>query len=883
MTASEIRQGFLDFFASKQHTIVKSAPIIPDNDATLLFTNAGMNQFKDVFLNTGTRPYKRAADTQKCMRVSGKHNDLDDVGKDTYHHTLFEMLGNWSFGDYYKKEAIEWAWELLTGVWKLPKAKLYATVYNTDDEAAGYWASVTDIDKSHILKFGDKDNFWEMGETGPCGPCSEIHIDRGEGTCDKQHVPGHVCAVNAGCSRFIELWNLVFIQYNREADRTLNPLPAKHVDTGMGFERIVAVIQGKFSNYDSDLFTPIITKVEGLSGKEYRQKDGLAPSVAEGMPFRVIADHIRALTFALADGVMPSNEGRGYVIRKILRRAARYGKILGFDAPFLNLLVDTVVEAMGQAFPEVAERAKMVKGLIFSEEDSFFRTLNKGMDRLQAVIAKVRKSGGDIISGEDVFLLYDSLGFPVDFTQQVAIDENLKIDMDRFRALMESQKERARASWKGFAFDFKVVAGIAEPSEYTGETENERDEKVTLLVKENKLADKVNEGDDVVIIVPKTPFYGEKGGQVGDTGIIENSNCRVYIIDTKIYDDAYLHIGHVEKGTLAKGDTVTLKVDIERKNAIARNHTATHLLHRALRETVGEHAAQAGSLVSPERLRFDFTHPKALTKEEIETIENKVNEAVLKNLPVTATCMNQDEAKRSGAVAIFEEKYGDVVRVIEVQAFSKELCGGTHVHATGDIGLVKVVSEASISAGTRRIEAVTGMNSLAEYRNYFYEVKELAGLLKIDDAAVPERAAQLLTALRDKDKEIEALRRKSAAAGMGDLMSRAADIAGFKVLIEKVDMDTEALVAAVDQFRGGADEGAIFLVSEAGGKAVLAAGVTKGLTAKLKAGDIARETAKILGGGGGGRPDFAQAGGKDVSKIPDAIKKAGEMIRAALK
>ncbi|NPV00631.1 MAG: alanine--tRNA ligase [Brevinematales bacterium] len=882
MTASEIRKSFLDFFAGKDHTIVKSAPLVPDNDPTLLFTNAGMNQFKDVFLNTGARPYKRAADTQKCMRVSGKHNDLDDVGKDTYHHTLFEMLGNWSFGDYYKKEAIAWAWELLTGIWKLPKDKLYATVHNTDKEAAGFWAELTDIEKSHIMEFGDKDNFWEMGETGPCGPCSEIHIDRGPGTCDKQHVPGHVCAVNAGCARYIELWNLVFIQYNREADRSLNPLPAKHVDTGMGFERIVAVIQGKFSNYDIDIFMAIIKKIESMSGRKYNIASAKAGGEHEGMPFRVIADHIRALTFALADGVMPSNEGRGYVIRKILRRAARYGKILGFDAPFLHELVDIVSETMGGAFPEVLERAKMIKGLIYSEEDSFFRTLNKGMDKLQAVVAKVRKSGGDTISGEDVFLLYDSLGFPVDFTQQVAIDENLRIDMDRFLELMEKQKERARASWKGFAFDFKVIAGKAEPTEYTGDTADEAEETVQMIVKDNQLANKAGEGDDVVVIAAKTPFYGEKGGQVGDSGFIENANCRIFIHDTRIYDDTYLHIGRIEKGSLAKGDKVTLKVDTVRKQAIARNHTATHLLHRALRETVGEHAAQAGSLVTPERLRFDFTHPKALTKEEIERIENKVNEVVLRNLPVTAVCMSQDEAKRAGAVAIFEEKYGDIVRMIEVQAYSKELCGGTHVHATGDIGLIKVVSEASISAGTRRIEAVTGLNSLSDYRKYFYNIKEIAGSLKIDDDSLAERVAQLAATIKEKDKEIEELKKANAASGIGDLLSKAREISGAKVIIERTDMETDAMVAMADRFRGDVAEGVIFLVSGAGGKAVLVAGVTKSLTGKIKAGDIARETAKILGGGGGGRPDFAQAGGKDVSKIPDTLIKAEEMVRAAL-
>lgn len=873
MTSKAIRQNFFDFFKNKNHTIVKSASIVPDNDPTLLFTNAGMNQFKDVFLDTGTRKYTRAADTQKCMRVSGKHNDLDDVGKDTYHHTFFEMLGNWSFGDYYKKEAIQWAWEFLTEVFKLPKDKLYATVYKDDDEAFKLWSEMTDIDKSHILRFGDKDNFWEMGETGPCGPCSEIHIDIGPRNKAEESLTGADGGVNGDNGRFIEVWNLVFIQYNRQADRSLKDLPLKHVDTGMGFERLVSVIQGKTSNYDSDLFTPIIAKIEEFSGEKYSDKDG--------MPFRVIADHIRALTFALGDGIMPSNEGRGYVMRKILRRATRYGKALGFDSPFLYTIVDTVVEMMGEAFPEIADKVEMIKSLIESEETSFFRTLNKGMDKLQGLIEKVKKDNSKTISGEDVFLLYDSMGFPVDFTEQVAKDEGLLIDIGQFNILMEEQKIRARANWKGSGFDLTVIAGKVEPTEYIEDIARVNS-KIQLLVKDNTIVDSVSHDEEVAIIVDKTPMYGEKGGQVGDKGIIEKGDAKIAIFDTKIFEDTSVHYGTVVNGSFDVGDAVVVMVNEERKNAIARNHTATHLIHKALKETVGVHATQAGSLVAADRLRFDFTHNKALTKEEIEKIEDKVNSAVLKNLPVSITCMTKDEAMAMGAEANFEEKYGDVVRVIDIDRYSIELCGGTHVDRTGDIGLVKIISESSISAGTRRLEAICGMNLLDDYREYFYRVKEIASIFKVDDETVIERVKSTLDTIRQKEKEIEELKSQLASSGVSDMLSDARDVNGAKVLIAEVEIDAKTMVATIDSFKEQVKDGVIFLISKAGKKVVLAVGVTKSLVSKIKAGDIVRETAKIVGGGGGGRPDFAQAGGKDASKIGEAIAKATAMIEGAI-
>ena len=874
MKSADIRKDFLDFFRSKGHTIIPSASLIPENDPTLLFTNAGMNQFKDVFLGIGKRDYVRAADTQKCMRVSGKHNDLEDVGKDTYHHTFFEMLGNWSFGDYYKREAIEWAWELLTRVWNLPKDKLYATVHHTDDEAFLLWKEVTDIDKAHILKFGDKDNFWEMGATGPCGPCSEIHIDRGEEACDKKGVKGHVCGVNAGCARYIELWNLVFIQYNRGEDGKLETLPNKHVDTGMGFERIVSVLQNKQSNYDTDLFLPLIRRVEDLSAQRYNE--------GKGMPFRVIADHIRSLTFAMADGVMPSNEGRGYVIRKILRRAIRYGKRLGFEEPFLHKIVDVLVDVMGRAFPELSEKREMVKSLIYSEEESFFRTLNRGLDKLNEIVEEA-KAKDRIISGDHLFMLYDSLGFPLDFVQHVAEDESLTIDMKRFEELMEEQKNRARASWKGEGFDFKIVSGVKESSVYTGEEKYEDEGIIQLLVSGDRLVESVSGNDEVVLIINKTPFYPEKGGQVGDVGVIEKGEAKIAIRNTRLYEDTILHYGVVVNGVFKKGDKVLLRVERERKEATARNHTATHIIHKALRNVVGEHAEQAGSLVGPERLRFDYTHSKALNMEEIERIENEANRIVLQNLPVKISSMKKEEAIKSGAMAIFEEKYGEVVRVIEIGDYSKELCGGTHVKRTGDIGLIKIISESSISAGTRRLEATTGFNSLLTFREYFHRSKEIASILNSEETKIADRVTQIIDSSKQKEKEIIELKKQLIRSGIEKWIQEAVNMKNSTVIIRRADLSADEMVVAVDEFKEKVKDGVIFLIGEPSpDKVSITAGVTRSLVSKVKAGDLAREAAKVVGGGGGGRPDFAQAGGRHTSRIKQAIEKAREIIYRAL-
>ncbi len=651
----------------------------------------------------------------------------------------------------------------------------------------------------------------------------------------------------------------------------------------MGFERIVSVIQGKHSNYDTDLFTSIIRKIEEMSGYKYNTKDGTPTGAIIGMSIRVIADHIRSLTFALADGVMPSNEGRGYVMRKILRRAIRYGKNLGFDSPFLHKIVAIVIDVMGEAFSEIKERSEMVKSLILSEEESFFNTLNRGLDKLDEIIKQAKKNKSKIISGDDVFMLYDSLGFPLDFTENVAQDEGLEIDMEGFRALMEEQKERARAHWKGGAFEVGIIKGITKPTEYTGEDFYEAEASIQIIIKDNAIVESISENDDIIIVVNKTPFYAEKGGQIGDTGVIEKGQDRIVITNTRVFEDAVLHYGRVINGSFKTREMVLMRVDKERKEAIARNHTATHLIHKALRNVVGEHAAQAGSLVGPDRLRFDFTHSKALSKNEIERIENEANKIVLQNIPVKITRMSKDEAVKSGAVAIFEEKYGEVVRVVEVSGYSKELCGGTHVKRSGDIGLIKIVEESSISSGTRRLEAVTGFNSLEEIRRHFYRIKEIGGILNADDEKIIERIRQLMDSVKSKDKEIEEFKKQQAKSGISELLKKTKKINGFDVIIQRVDMDNDAMTSIVDEFKEKSS-GVIFLIGAlSGGRVAITAGVTKSLTGKIKAGDLARETSKIVGGGGGGRPDFAQAGGKDPSKIDEAIKRAQEIIENGLR
>ena len=866
-----IRQEFLDFFQSKKHTIVSSASLVPDNDQTLLFTNAGMNQFKDVFLATGSRPYTRATDTQKVMRVSGKHNDFDDVGRDTYHHTFFEMLGNWSFGDYYKKEAIIWAWELLTEVWGLPKERLYATVYNSDEESANIWKTETDINPDHVLFFDEKDNFWEMGVTGPCGPCSEIHIDLTKDLSKSIGAKG----VNADDPLFMELWNLVFIQYNRQEDGSLADLPSKHVDTGMGFERIVAVLQNKNSNYDSDLFTPIIDFLGKDSGIAYTDD-------TQGTPHRVIADHIRALTFAIGDGIIPSNEGRGYVIRKILRRAIRFGKELGYTNPFLYKLVAIVTEIMGSTFPEIHDRKASIESVIKAEEESFFRTLNKGFDKIKELIAHTKSTKNTTISGEDVFLLYDSMGFPVDFTEQILKDEDLNFDQKRFAQLMEEQKERARAAWKGEGINFSAFGNLPKTS-YVGENEFQNDATILGIVIKEKKVSSCKEGDDIAIILDRTVFYGEKGGQVGDSGLVKSGEENIIeIFDTKIFEGKYVHLGKVLKGFFKDNQTVVAVVNQNRKKDIARNHSAAHLLFKALRAVLGNHIGQAGSFVAENRARIDFTHPKAVSPEELQEITKIVNQDIIDNHQTFITEMPIDQAKATGAIAAFEEKYGDIVRVVTM-GDSIELCGGTHINYTGELGILAIVEESSVSAGTRRLEAYVGKTAFDYIQKVRSLEKKVTQVLKCGDHEIISKIEKIIEDSKAKDKELKKLNAQLAGGIFDTFLEKAFTIGTHKIIIENIVGDGDTVLDLTNHFRDKVNSGILVLgVKKSDGEALLSVRITENLTDKIQAGNIIKEISPIIGGKGGGRADQAMAGGKDSSQLEKALKSAKEMITSTL-
>ena len=872
MTAAEIRQSFLDFFSERDHKIVRSAPVVPQDDPTLLFTNAGMNQFKDVFLNTGKRPYTRAVDSQKCIRVSGKHNDLEEVGIDTYHHTLFEMMGNWSFGDYYKKEAIEWAWELLTKVWGLPKDKLYATVFREDDEAEALWKQVTDINPSHVMRFDEKDNFWEMGETGPCGPCSELHIDLGEGTCDMQHDKHHVCNVNAGCSRYIELWNLVFIQYFRDSSGKLNPLPATHVDTGLGLERTVAVMQGKASNYDTDLFWPLIEETAKITGKD--------PGNPELLPaFRVVADHVRALTFSITEGALPSNEGRGYVVRRILRRGARYGRQLGMREPFIYRLVPTLVNMLGQAYPEIGQRTEHAVHVIKNEEERFNDVLDRGINIFEDMSAKVI-GGSKVLSGSDAFKLYDTYGFPLDLTQLLAREKGISVDQEGFDTALEAQRTRAREAGKFV---------LAEEGEWT--VVSEGDDSIFVGYKENTAETAVRrfrrgDEDAVTVVLAETPFYAESGGQVGDQGEIVGSGYRIVIEDTQKQGDSTLHIGRFTEGDSIAESIVTATVTEGRRLSIMRNHTGTHLLHKALRDTLGDHVNQSGSLVEPERLRFDFTHFEAMTPEEIATVEQTVNAQVRADLALDKFVTSIDEAKALGATALFGEKYGDEVRVVQIADYSMELCGGTHLDRTGQIGFFRIVKEEGIAAGVRRIEAITGTAAEAAITQERQLLHQVVTRLKCR----PDEVLEKVDALQDERKQAEKMLKKMRSEAQGDqaeyFMGRAKDIEGFKFVEAIIESESvDVLRELGDNIRNRIGSGVGLIGAVIGEKVNFLCVVTDDVikTHGLKAGDIVREVAKIAGGSGGGKPHQAMAGGKDPAKLPEAMEAAESIIRGLMK
>lgn len=860
MKASDIRQSYLDFFATKDHKIVPSVPVVPQDDPTLLFINAGMNQFKDVFLGTGTRPYTRAADSQKCIRVSGKHNDLEEVGHDTYHHTFFEMMGNWSFGDYYKVEAIEWAWELVTKVWGLPKDKLYATVFREDDEAEALWKKVTDIAPSHVMRFDEKDNFWEMGATGPCGPCSEIHIDLGEGFCDKQHIPGHVCNVNAGCSRFIELWNLVFIQYHRDETGKLNLLPAQHVDTGLGLERTVAVLQGKTSNYDTDLFTPIFDEISNLTGKLPDSKINLPA-------FRVIADHIRALTTSITDGVIPSNEGRGYVMRRLLRRAARYGRNLDMREPFIYKLVPAVVRILGDAYPELKERGEHTRHVIKSEEERFNEVLDRGLEIFDEIVATLGKKGQTVIPGTEVFRLYDTFGFPADLTRLMASEKQLTIDEDGFESEMEAQRQRAR--------DAHVFAGggdlnwdelsAGEHSTFVGYdtmSQSAHIRKVAI------------DGKDVSLLLDQTPFYGESGGQVGDKGEIKGHGFTVRVTDTQKRGDQVLHIGTLTEGNDIQAASVEATVDKELRLSTARNHTATHLLHKALKEVLGDHVNQAGSLVTPERFRFDFTHFEGLTEEQIRQVESIVNRHVREDLKVSTFVTSISDAKAKGATALFGEKYGEQVRVVQIEDYSMELCGGTHLDRTGQIGYFRILSEEGIAAGVRRIEALTGIGADDMLQKEHALLGTLQSLLKCREDEVLSRVEALMDERRALQKEIKRLQQSTAGSTLDAVLANIKEVAGVSVIAASVQVGSvDELRVLGDKIREKLKSGVAVLGSQLDDKLNFLCVVTDELIKdkKLKAGDIVREVAQQAGGSGGGKPHLALAGAKEVEKLQSAL------------
>ncbi len=837
MNSKEIRQSFLDFFKSKQHRIVPSAPVVPHGDPTLLFTNAGMNQFKDVFLGEGRRDYSRAADTQKCIRVSGKHNDLEEVGRDTYHHTFFEMLGNWSFGDYYKAEAIKWAWELLTKVWRLDEKRLFATVFRTDDEAFELWRRF--LPENRILRFDEKDNFWEMGETGPCGPCSEIHYDMTPDFSGRE-------LVNAGVPEVIEIWNLVFIQYNRRADGTLAELSAKHVDTGMGFERMCAILQEKNSNYESDVFSPLIEEISKLSGREY-SADLKDP---DGTAMRVIADHVRTLSFAIADGALPGNEGRGYVLRRILRRGSRYARNLGFTEPFIYRLLPKLIDIMGEQFPELDLQKETIQKVIKAEEENFLQTLERGLARFEDIKRKLEDENKHTIPGEDAFQLYDTFGFPPDLTRLLAEENGFFVDEKGFEKAMKEQKVRSRQARKVKSKEAETEIIEAE-SEFTGYEELETEAKV-IYCNENR------------VVLDRTPFYAESGGQTADTGVIVIAGEKYLVEDVKKSGDAVVHYLESEPGNVT-GEKVLAKVDESRRRNIMRNHSVTHLMHEALRRVLGSHVQQAGSLVAPEYMRFDFNHFEKVSDEDLKKIEALVNEKILENLPVETQVLSLDEAQKNSNIKMFfGDKYGDVVRVVTMgKNFSQELCGGTHVQNTSEIGLFKIISESSIAAGVRRIEAVTGKG----VEKYIDNLNEKLSKTNLEKEELSDK-------IRKLEKEIESMKIKEVSSSYNDWIKSAHTVNGARIVAKQVEAEN------IDQLRDMGEnlrnafgkEGIGLLGTVVNGKVQLVCVVTDDLKKKTPAGKLVGAAAKVLGGGGGGKPHLATAGGKDTEKLPELIE-----------
>ncbi len=864
-TGSEIRESFIKFFEGKGHTRVASSSLIPKDDPTLMFTNAGMVQFKNAFLGLENRGYTRAVSCQKCARAGGKHNDLENVGVTARHHTFFEMLGNFSFGDYFKEEAIAWAWEYLIDVVKLPQEKLWVTIFTDDDEAFNIWHEKMKVPKERIVRMGEKSNFWMMGETGPCGPCSEIIYDQGPGTgCGRPE-----CDINCECDRHLEIWNNVFTQFDRDVTGKLTPLPKPNIDTGMGLERLTAVIQGVTSNYDTDLFTPIIRFVEKIAGITYGQ------NAESDVSIRVIADHSRAVTFLIGDGILPSNEGRGYVLRRILRRAARHGKMLGINKPFLNESAQVVIDMMKDIYTDLESKASFITKVILNEEQRFMETLDAGLRILQEETTVLKQAGKNVLPGSLVFKLYDTYGFPTDLTADIVKRDGFTLDTEGFEAEMEQQRERARGAWKGSGEEAVAEcylklssSGIAtEFCGYDGNTE--ADSKISAIIFEGQTVETLSEGQEAEIVVATTPFYGESGGQIGDTGYLEGDGFTFAVQDTKKpVDKLFVHKGIVQKGTIKVGDKVHLIVDLERRRAIQANHSGTHILQAALKAVLGDHIKQSGSLVNDERLRFDFTHFSKITDEEMRRIEEIANDIIRKNVEVATQICDLEDALKTGATAVFDEKYGATVRLVKMGDKSMELCGGTHVARTGDIGLLKVLHESAIAAGVRRIEAVTGRQAFTYFQQAEEELKKAAGLLKANPSELADRAEKLLKHSKDLEKEIEALKGKLAAKDSGDLLSQVKEMGGVKILATEVSIsDAKTLRDFGDKLRDRLESGIILLAAKADDKALLLCMVTKDLAGKFHAGNIIKELAPIVGGKGGGRPDMAQAGGTQPENL----------------
>ncbi len=877
MTGSEIRELFLKYFEDNNHTIIRSSSLIPKNDATLLFTNAGMVQFKDTFLGLEKRSYNRAASSQKCVRAGGKHNDLENVGHTSRHHTFFEMLGNFSFGDYFKKEAIEFGWKLLTEVYKLPVEKLWVTVFEEDDEASELWQKVIGLPQDRVLRMGEKDNFWSMGETGPCGPCSEILIDQGEEfSCGKK-----TCEPGCDCDRYLELWNLVFMQYDRDSSGKMTPLPNPSIDTGMGLERITAVLQGVKSNYETDLLRGVISNVEEISGKTYGE------DADSDVSMRVIADHARAVTFLLSDGVFPSNEGRGYVLRRILRRAVRHAKMLGIEEPCLYKITNRVKDIMSDAYPELEERIEFVADVVKNEEERFFETIDRGLELLKAEIDN--HQGEKVLPGDVVFKLYDTFGFPVDITEDIAGEAGLTLDHEGFEKEMEQQRTQSRKAWKGDLDGeleplYKEFVSGGLTVNFTGYDRTVDTGRITAIIKDGVLLDNVEEGDEVDIISDKTPFYGESGGQVGDRGVIEAQRGIAEVIDTKKpLPGIIVHRAVVKKGALWVGDKVELKVNEKFRYGVETHHSTTHMLHAVLREVLGTHVGQAGSLVAPGRLRFDFTHHSSIDDKDLRKMEDIINERIRwDDNVIIETDVSYDDAIKKGAMAFFEEKYGDKVRVVSIGDYSTELCGGSHLNTSGEAGLFKIVSEGASSAGIRRIDALAGRSAWDFMRGKEDTLAQASNLLRVAESDLISRLKKLVEENESVKSELDSYKNKMLSERAGDLMENIKEVNGTKVLTAEVSgADATQLRRVWDDVRSKLDSGVAVLGSRDNGKVFILVGVTKDLTNKYHSGNMVKELAPIIGGKGGGKPDLAQAGGDRPEKLSEALSKAYDIINAS--